>query len=436
MLTKTEFITILDNRLLETCPPNIFTFSESKIAQFWRQYREGTGWEIKFEQSIKNVAALRNFPLFWYRLGITDLSLIKMYSSSMAWRTCKICDRIYNCTESAVGEFKASNTCSLECNSVSRINQGRLVSKARNEYNSRDAVQYSAKHGVSLENATEIIDTLNNSSTVRRKEYWLKRGYSETDAIELISNIQKQCSPRNKEYWIFRGMVEEDAIKAVSLHQSETSKKRGPFDPKSSWLCIEYYIAKGHTSEEGYALIKAKLLISGKKLREIAAKKTREERLSDNPRHISFYIKRGISEEHGIKRIIELNEYRSTYSIASAIANEFNEELVAYFLDDRQYTDYLNKEFCTYSREHKRAFFFDYVNVSKKFVVEFNGNYWHSSLNKRWTQEFDDLKVKVMEDRGYKVFVVWENDYRNSLPGEFVRNTVKEIKDWYENCEH
>ena len=380
MLTKSEFFEVLNNRLCETCPLTIFEFSLSKKEHFWRDYREGTPWEIKFDQSIAYISTLRNFPLFWYRLGITDLSEIKKYSSSMTWRVCKICNEIYSQDECIVDDFKASNTCSLECNAKSRINQGRLVSKARNEYNSRDPEQYANRHNISIESAKEIIDNINNSGSKRRTEYWIKRGYSEDAAIAIISKIQKECSPRNKEYWLSKGMSEEDSARAISEFQSERS--------------------------------------------------------TDNPKKLYFYIKKGISEADGNKLISEIICNTPAFVLSSKIANEFNEELVQHFLDDIQYTDYLNREYSVYSNEHLRAFYYDYVNDSKKFVVEFNGNYWHSSANSRWTQEFDDVKNKVMEDRGYKVFTVWEKDYRFSIPGEFVKQVVSEIKDWYENSEH
>lgn len=104
-----------------------------------------------------------------------------------------------------------------------------------------------------------------------------------------------------------------------------------------------------------------------------------------------------------------------------------------YFLYDKTYHDVKNKEFFIYSRERKGICFYDYTNTTKNFIVEFNGNYWHSPLNKNWTQEWDDIKNKTADDRGFKVFTVWELDYKVDKTA-CVDQLVNEIKEWYENC--
>jgi very-short-patch-repair endonuclease len=78
----------------------------------------------------------------------------------------------------------------------------------------------------------------------------------------------------------------------------------------------------------------------------------------------------------------------------------------------------------------------------KNIIIEFNGNYWHCNpkiykedfFNKKkgmfakeiW--EYDSKRKKELENMGFKVLVVWENDYKNDEK-EVIKNLMEGIND-------
>lgn len=73
-----------------------------------------------------------------------------------------------------------------------------------------------------------------------------------------------------------------------------------------------------------------------------------------------------------------------------------------------------------------------------KLVIEYNGDYWHcnpviyesnyyNKKSKMFAKEIwekDDLKIKSLEQIGYTVLTIWENDYRGNK-----NNVMKSIKE-------
>lgn len=68
----------------------------------------------------------------------------------------------------------------------------------------------------------------------------------------------------------------------------------------------------------------------------------------------------------------------------------------------------------------------DYINESKKEIIEINGDYWHCNPNiynadyynnsigmtaaEKW--KYDAERKKYLENLGYKVTIIWESDYK------------------------
>ena len=88
----------------------------------------------------------------------------------------------------------------------------------------------------------------------------------------------------------------------------------------------------------------------------------------------------------------------------------------------------LNSEIVRYDKEYKMHYKYDFVDFTTKKCIEFNGDYWHCNPNK-YDESFihpvskikaldvwkkDELKIKWMEDRGFKVMTVWEHDYKKN----------------------
>ncbi len=108
-----------------------------------------------------------------------------------------------------------------------------------------------------------------------------------------------------------------------------------------------------------------------------------------------------------------------------------------YVDSDKIYYSSKNFEFGSIN-EIGKFYKYDFVDTKNKIVIEFNGDFWHgnpklyksSDIIKKsnfcmkvediWTR--DKLKNEHMENLGYKVFVVWEFDYRLNKDG-----TVEDI---------
>jgi very-short-patch-repair endonuclease len=432
-MTFSESIELFNTYTASKYPKWVFQFSDSKLAQFRKLQKSGGSWESSIEKSLLYIGSLTNFGVYWYNLGVRDPLLIELYKSDINWRVCKICKNIYHRARSELNDFKAFKTCSYECNKISRLAGGVALSNSKKLYNSKDPLQYSKRHNISLEEANKITQSFIRKNSNRCPEYWISLGYNEEESVQMVSLSQKRNSKRSVEYWIKQGFTEEQAKEQVSEYQSYFSKQRGDFNPENSWLCIEYYLKRGYSVEDGLYLKRQKLKESGETLKRISGLKTKEERLSDNPRHISFYIKRGISEEDGISKIAEIFKKSRNKTFVSEISREFCNKLEKFYPDDSLYHDDLNKEFFIYSSVKRGIYLYDFTNTTKDFIVEFHGNYWHSESNKNWTQSADDAKFLAAEKRGFKVFTVWEKTYKEDKD-MCVLNLVNEIKEWYENC--
>jgi len=61
----------------------------------------------------------------------------------------------------------------------------------------------------------------------------------------------------------------------------------------------------------------------------------------------------------------------------------------------------------------------DFINVSTKKVIEFDGEYWHSVKNKNYTFiiEKDKNREIDLNNNGYKLLRIKENDYKNDKQG-------------------
>lgn len=88
-----------------------------------------------------------------------------------------------------------------------------------------------------------------------------------------------------------------------------------------------------------------------------------------------------------------------------------------------------NKEFASYQNEHSRCYKYDYVQIDDKIVIEYHGDHWHANpklyqadqmlkIRKQLSQTraadvwAADLQKRLhIESRGYRYFVVWEQDW-------------------------
>lgn len=145
-----------------------------------------------------------------------------------------------------------------------------------------------------------------------------------------------------------------------------------------------------------------------------------------------YNFQRKYGNDVGIKKFEDyINKSKVGYS--STISQIFFDNLYDilikcdYVDSDKIYYSSKNFEFGSIN-EIGKFYKYDFVDTKNKIVIEFNGDFWHgnpklyksSDIIKKsnfcmkvediWTR--DKLKNEHMENLGYKVFVVWEFDYR------------------------
>jgi G:T-mismatch repair DNA endonuclease (very short patch repair protein) len=189
---------------------------------------------------------------------------------------------------------------------------------------------------------------------------------------------QKVVSWVKEEYWTKKGFTQEEAKKIISEKQSTFSLEK----------CVEK-----HGDEEGMKIWK-----------------TRQDNWKSKVFNDKTHISRGYSKigEEFVNSIIEILNKMGYDS--SNILHGKNEKFIK------------TKEGNVYK--------YDLTFSDSKKIIEFNGDFWHANpilfegeylnkpkkmtANEIW--EYDSRKIKAAEDRGYKVFVIWEREYRKNKP--------------------
>lgn len=336
-------------------------------------------------------------------------------------------------------------------------------------------------------------------------EYYIEKGYTQEEAENKIKVLKKEASGRNKgknkqyyinkygeeyytnllkhknmlcvEYWIDRGFSEESAKQKISQMQSERSNKNKNYrkkpkhidrDPlfyrERSWQCIEYWIKRGYSEEDGIKFISEKQ----KELTERRIKKQKENleeyNTKSNIKNIKYWTSRGYSEDEARNIISEsqktfsletcikkygveqgtaifkerqskwqksLSANKNMRSGYSKISQDLFDILLQYYENDKK--DYIfyatkNKEYAIYNENISRSTLFDFTDLEQKKVIEFQGDTYHANPKKYKAEdhphayhheltaadiwEKDKQKRIAAEQNGFDVFYVWESDYK------------------------
>ena len=176
---------------------------------------------------------------------------------------------------------------------------------------------------------------------------------------------------------------------------------------------------------------------------------------------LDYFIEREGSSKAGLKKYEEVNKEKSNPHNTEWLAEHYNitiEEALelrakrgnAYFVSngEKNFVDrleialgenlpytYKTKQFCVWSEELHKPFFYDIVDTKRMKAVEYNGDYYHASPNKYVAEDViheigktakqiwneDLIKLQTIKDRGFEVLVVWES----KLDAEEVINWLK-----------
>lgn len=136
-----------------------------------------------------------------------------------------------------------------------------------------------------------------------------------------------------------------------------------------------------------------------------------------DPKYLS--TKYGITEEEALEMISNRGTDQFYSVLEKQFVGEFQERVgeVPYSC--------LNRQFSIYSRELSKIFFVDVCCTERNKIVEFHGDYWHANpsmyngdviikggASARDIWKRDELKAQAIRDRGFKLYVVWESEYR------------------------
>ena len=242
----------------------------------------------------------------------------------------------------------------------------------------------------------------------------------------------KKRSRNCKEFWIEKGYSEEESVIKTQevmneIHEKTFKKfKKYPKKYASKYPTkIEYYLAKGFTLEESKEKLTERQTTFSKEI--CIEKYGKEEGLKIWMDRQEKWIETMDSKPEEEK--IEINRKKLfNNSGYSKISQELFWKIYKNFKNNNVHFEELNSEIIRYDKANKLHYRYDYFDFTLKKCIEFNGDYWHCNpikynenynhpvMNKRASEiwEKDKLKLNWLKNRGYKVLVIWESDYRKN----------------------
>ena len=142
-------------------------------------------------------------------------------------------------------------------------------------------------------------------------------------------------------------------------------------------------------------------------------------------------------------KYLENTNDRKTYSkFSKDFFDELSEELKKSKIDVRMC--YGDNEHWRYSNS-KKIYFFDFYIPEIRYVIEFNGDYWHCNPQKydesyehtlrhmsaKEIWKIDEERYNVIKNElGYNLTIIWEHDVRYNRK-QIILNLIKDIKKYY-----
>jgi hypothetical protein len=240
----------------------------------------------------------------------------------------------------------------------------------------------------------------------------------------------KKRSRNCKEFWMLKGFSEEESVLKVKevmidIHTKTFKKfKDNPEKYASKYTSkIEYYLNKGFSEKDANEeLSKRQTTFSLDKCIERYGEVEGFNRWKKRQDDWTNTMDSKTEEEK-----IEINRKKMMNGSGySKISQEIFHKIQSYYPENNIRYEELNSEFVVYDNKEKKYYKYDYVDFTKKKVIEFNGDYWHCNpikyneyyvhpiLNKSAKElwEKDKIKKSWIENKGYILFTIWESEYR------------------------
>lgn len=159
--------------------------------------------------------------------------------------------------------------------------------------------------------------------------------------------------------------------------------------------------------------------------------------MTNNPAYLAK--KYNITYQEAIEKI----EKRTTTSPALiSLAEKTFVDSFESLLGTEIFFSYKTKQLHMWSHITNSSIFFDIADIKLKKIIEFNGDFWHcnpkkfnidyfnkvTKLTAKETWEKDQNKIYTANQRGFSVYTVWEDDFKNSP-----ELTLTEAVNWWKS---
>jgi hypothetical protein len=336
--------------------------------------------------------------------------------------------------------------------------------------------------------------------SARNKMYWLDKGFSEDESIKL----SRSRMPGTFEYYtVFKGMTSHEAESAVQKFQANRvnnlenfTRKYGDYLGKLKWE--EYKQKQAHSNSFEYKNKKYGWTIEQyndynknractesnfiKRWGNDIGKQKWEDYCNQQSytNSLDYFIKKYGNEDgpvrfkrtnflksHTMESYIErlgdvesaanaMKKYVTTFSskcpysrVADNFFDRLSKKLFQEFDDMIIFSHTTGKEW--FIRDKNFSFFFvDFYVPKIKYVIEFNGDYWHANpsiygaddiiqypglpmaASEIWSRDKERRDSIIQSEHVDTVDIVWESEFRN-LDDVILTNYFNKIKDLYEN---
>ncbi len=412
---------------------------EISIAKLYHFYKNCDNIDFHMLNTYENLVKNKSRSLYWIKLGFTEEQANINCKMNVVWNICKTCNKHYY--ENGYNTV----SCSEKCANISYEKFKQNLSLSRKKYNSRDPLQYSKRHNLSLEESKKIVKQFSKSDG--QLSFWLDKGYTEDEAIDKVSKAQRKKSKRCKEYWINHNFTEKEAIKKVSEHQSKISKNYHNNNTEkerkeNSHFSTEYWKKRGFSEDESIENVsKVQRKISNNYIKNTPIEIRKEHN------HLSIeYWKKHYPNDY----IEKYSEHRNKIIAPSAFRSKISDDFFINLMEklDLKIGDsyYLDKEFGIYNEElgYLR---YDWINLNLMLCIEFYGDYWHANpdiyksgeiisypkgvkkiSNDIW--KLNDKKIEIIKEKGFDIIIIWEKNYKQNK-NIVINETLNKIEEIY-----
>lgn len=268
--------------------------------------------------------------------------------------------------------------------------------------------------------------TINSGKHMREEKY--KKMFSEKIKGENNPNSKSKTteeerrkrSPFSKDFVGYK-----DEKEAIEFQQ----KIKKSIKPEQRIKKIEYWVKKGYSEEE------SRLIISDKQ-KTFSLKKCIEKYGEEKGKEI--WLKR---QEKWQKSLLKNGNMKCGYS-------EISQKLFYDIINNYDIEDRKNVYFATKNQEYflsKKGNFFqyDFTDNNKNKIIEYNSDMYHANpiiyksednphpyrkwLTSKDIWKHDEEKLKMAEENGFEIFVVWDSDYRKN-PDKILSQCLEFLK--------